>query len=132
MRFQSVIEDFIHLYSNSPIIEDSRGCIIMQNNRLKIIWDVLILFLLLAISIIVPFRLAFVETEDWTWITVYIVTDSFFLIDIILTFFTSINDDQKVYEITDKRVIARKYLAGWFWIDAISILPLDFIFLTNE
>lgn len=129
MRFQSVIEDFIHLYSNSPIIEDTRGCIIMQNNRYKIIWDVLILLLLLAISIIVPVRLAFAETEDWTWITVYIVTDSFFLIDIILTFFTSISDEQKVYEITDKRIIARTYLAGWFWVDTISILPLDFIFL---
>ena len=52
-----------------------------------------------------------------------------FLIDIILTFFTSVTDDKQVYEITDKWEIAKKYLKGWFWIDVLSILPLDLIFL---
>ena len=107
MRFQSVIEDFIHLYSNSPIVENTHGCIIMQNNKYKIIWDVFILILLLVVSIIVPVRLAFAESEDLDWLLFYLVTDCFFLIDIILTFFTSINDSQKVYEIVNKRYIAR-------------------------
>jgi len=61
----------------------------------------------------------------------YLTIDAFFFVDIILTFFTSINDDKKVYEITDKRTIARTYLRGWFWIDVVSIIPLDFILLTN-
>ena len=32
----------------------------------------------------------------------------------------------------DKKKIANIYLRGWFWIDLVSILPLDFIFLHNS
>lgn len=131
-RFQSVIEDFIHLYSNSPIVENDNKCIIMQGNFYKIIWDVWILSLLLVVSIIVPVRLAFTDNESLSWLIYYTATDAFFFIDIILTFFTSITDGQKVYEIVDKRVIARSYLTGWFWVDVISILPLDLILMSND
>ena len=76
-----------------------------------------------------PYRLAFAQYESKAWQVVYITTDIMFLIDIILTFFTSVTDDKQVYEITDKWEIAKKYLKGWFWIDVLSILPLDLIFL---
>jgi len=104
----------------------------MQSNFYKIVWDVWILILLLFVSMIVPFRLAFTDSEDLGWLIYYTVTDCFFFIDIILTFFTSITDSQKVYEIVDKRVIARSYLTGWFWVDVISILPLDLILMQND
>jgi hypothetical protein len=104
----------------------------MQSNFYKIVWDVLILILLLFVSMIVPFRLAFTDNESLGWLIYYTVTDCFFFIDIILTFFTSITDSQKVYEIVDKRVIARSYLTGWFWVDVISILPLDLILMQND
>ena len=93
----------------------------------KVFWDLWILIILLIVSLIVPVRLAFVEEDSSSWFLFYIVTDLFFLIDIILTFNTSIADAQSVYEITDKKVIAKKYLKGWFWVDLISILPLDVI-----
>ena len=32
-----------------------------------------------------------------------------------------------MYEITDRSIIANKYLRGWFFIDVISILPVDLI-----
>ena len=104
----------------------------MQSNFYKIIWDVWILMLLLVVSIIVPVRLAFTDNESLPWLIYYTVTDAFFFIDIILTFFTSITDGQKVYEIVDKRFIARSYLTGWFWVDVISILPLDLILMSND
>ena len=53
------------------------------------------------------------------------VTDSFFMFDIIFTFFTSITDKNKMYEITCKKKIAKNYFKGWFIIDIIAILPLD-------
>lgn len=91
-----------------------------------------ILALLLFISLVVPVRLAFNSHDTFGWIVIYIVTDSFFFIDIILTFCTSQSDEKKVYEVTDKRDIARRYLKGWFWIDTISILPLDLILLADS
>lgn len=83
--------------------------------------------MLLFVSLIVPFRLAFVENESNTWFALYLITDAFFLIDIVLTFFTSINDEKKVHEETNKKIIAKKYLKGWFWVDLIAILPIDYI-----
>ena len=90
------------------------------------------LSLLLIVSLIVPVRLAFVEQDSTSWFVFYTITDVFFLIDLILTFFTSVPDEKRVYEITDKEVIAKKYLKGWFWIDLISILPFDILLPTGD
>ena len=124
-----MIEDFLHLYSNTPVGQKKKGCIIMQNNVCKIVWDLWILLVLLVISLVVPYRLAFATSESYSWTVVYVTTDILFFIDIILTFFTSVSDEQKVYDITDRCEIAKRYLKGWFWIDVLSILPLDIIFL---
>ena len=90
------------------------------------------LSLLLIVSLIVPVRLAFVERDSASWFVFYTITDVFFLIDLILTFFTSVPDEKRVYEITDKEVIAKKYLKGWFWIDLVSILPFDILFPASD
>ena len=104
----------------------------MQSNRYKIIWDLWVLILLVVISLIVPIRLAFAESDPLGWFIFYIATDVMFIIDIILTFFTSVSDEKKVYEIVNKREIASRYLRGWFWIDLISVLPMDIIFRTQQ
>ena len=90
------------------------------------------LLLLLIVGLIVPVRLAFVEQDSGPWFVFYTITDVFFLIDLILTFFTSVPDEKRVYEITDKEIIAKKYLKGWFWIDLISILPFDIMLPTGD
>ena len=81
--------------------------------------------ILLMVSMIVPIRIAFTDEEPLEWFIFYIVTDSIFLIEIVLNFFTTVSDELKVYEITDRKIIAKKYLKGWFWIDVISIAPID-------
>ena len=53
------------------------------------------------------------------------------MIDIILTFFTSVTDEQDFKEITDKKRIAVIYLKKWFIIDVVSILPVDVFLLAN-
>ena len=88
------------------------------------------LLILLVISIIVPYRLAFSNQDPIGWLLFYIITDTFFLVDIILTFLTSLYEPDTGIEIVDKRFIARRYLKGWFWIDFIAILPLDMIMMS--
>ena len=83
-------------------------------------------------SLIVPIRLAFSDSESFWWSLFYIITDTIFLIDIILTFLTTINDTEKIYEITDKKKIAKQYLKGWFLIDFLSILPIDIMLMVNN
>ena len=85
------LEDFSIFYSSAPEGQGQR-CIIMSNNGSKILWDIWILALLLAISIVVPWRLAFYDESDVGWQVAYFIIDTFFFIDIILTFFTSVTD----------------------------------------
>ena len=96
------LDDFSIFYSSAPAMGTSK-CIIMSNNHWKIMWDVWILMLLLVIVVIVPWRLAFYGDRDIVWIVIYWVIDFFFLIDIILTFFTSVSDGKNIMEITDRK-----------------------------
>ena len=126
-RFKSMMDDIVNLYSETTVSNSRGKCIIPMNNKLKIVWDILVLILVLVISIIVPTRLAFATSDPIGWVIFYGVTDTLFLLDIIITFFTSINDKDKTCQITNKREIAEAYLKGWFWVDFISILPLDLL-----
>lgn len=97
----------------------------MPKSKAKVIWDFYIVFLLLVVSIIVPFRLAFYKEEDEQWIIIYLAIDSQFLIDMILTFFTALVNSETNAVTTDKKKIANEYLSTWFFVDFFSILPLD-------
>lgn len=104
----------------------------MRNNKFKLAWDIFVLSILLIVSMLVPVRLAFATHDPISWLVTYTVVDSIFAIDLILTFFTSISDENKVYEITNKKFIAKQYLKGWFWIDLISIFPVDALLLADD
>lgn len=81
---------------------------ILQNARYKIYWDVIIIALLLFVCAVIPWRIAFVleEGDGGAWRRAFYVIDLVFLVDMVLTFFTSISDEQKMMEITDKKLIA--------------------------
>ena len=51
--------------------------------------------------------------------------DFIFLLDMILTFFTTITDKNSMLELTDKKAIAKDYIRTWFIIDLVSIFPFD-------
>ena len=55
--------------------------------------------LLIFVCVVLPYRLTFVLAESEStkrWEVAYYIMDGFFLIDIILTFFTSIPDGDKM------------------------------------
>ena len=79
---------------------------------------------------ITPVNFAFQdELETIMWYTVFnYAIDIFFFFELIINFNSAYTDDKK--EIVDNRKqIAKRYLSGWFFIDFISILPLDIILL---
>ena len=122
------IDDFTFLYKIDPQKTKVRSkCIIMSGNPRKVFWDLFVLVLLLLVCIIVPYRLAFYPEQSSGWVYFYLIMDFCFLLDIIVTFFTSVPDDATCTEITDRKEIAKLYLKGWFWIDSISIFPFDLI-----
>lgn len=123
--------------------EKEKPYIIYSNNTYKMFWDVFISFLLLFVCFVIPLRLSLnmdnktdengtllkgSELDDaglngWE-ITMY-VCDGFFLIDLVASFFTTIEDREKMQEVADMKRIAKDYLSGWFWVDSLSIIPFD-------
>lgn len=93
------------------------------------IFDLIITACLVFTATVLPFRLAFSETETIGWKVVYILIDLFFLLDIILTFFTSYTneDEDGGAEVLDNKKIAVNYLKGWFLFDVLSIFPLEYL-----
>ena len=54
------------------------------------------------------------------------IIDTFFLIDIIITFNSAyITDEFEI--IYDRKSITKNYLTGWFFIDVFSIIPFDLL-----
>lgn len=132
LRKNNIVENFLAFYGADNEANSTTKCIIMRNNIFKIVWDIFVLLVLLMVSMIVPVRLAFTTHEPLVWFIVYLFADCIFAIDLVLTFFTAISDENKVYEETNKKVIAKNYLKGWFWVDLISILPIDAILVTTQ
>ena len=99
----------------------------MQDNKIKFYWDIFITALLITVCTVMPAHIAF-QFESVVWCSVFFTIDFMFLIDVMLSFFTSIPETEKKDETTDKKKIAIHYLQGWFSIDILSILPFHVMF----
>lgn len=102
--------------------------LILDDDPWKIKWDIFVFVMLIFTAFVVPLRLAFSETDDVFWTIINVFIDLTFLVDVILSFFTTYFDEKTATRVTDKKMIAKTYLKTWFFIDVISILPLDLFF----
>jgi len=100
------------------------GYIIHPLSRLKYIWDIVMLFLLLINLYVLPLDIAFFET--YTLMPFHIISDSICFLDIVINFRTGFHLYADKYEIKGK-AIAIQYLKTWFVIDFLSSLPLNYI-----
>ena len=105
----------------------------------KLGWDLTGLFLIVFYMFIVPMRLAFSDTVPKRdvasfeflnglgfWFALDIMSDFFFLADIAMNF--RLAERLKTGELeTDWKILARKYLSGWFFFDLIASMPLSLI-----
>ncbi|XP_037081764.1 potassium/sodium hyperpolarization-activated cyclic nucleotide-gated channel 2-like isoform X2 [Pollicipes pollicipes] len=105
--------------------------IIHPCSNFRFYWDLCMLLLLVANLIILPVAISFFNDDLSTrWIAFNCLSDTIFLIDIIVNFRTGImHQDNSEQVILDPALIARHYLRTWFFLDLISSIPLDYIFL---
>lgn len=83
--------------------------------------------------IIIPVGITFFKDETTTpWIIFNVVSDTFFLMDLVLNFRTGIIIEDNSDIILDPKTIKKKYLKTWFIVDFISSIPVDYIFLIVE
>ena len=86
------------------------------------IWDVGILVLVFFSAVWEPLKAGFLggNMAAWEW-----CIDITFYVDIILAFWTGYDCGFEI--VTDKRMIATRYLKGWFIIDAAATIEWDLI-----
>lgn len=94
-KIWGVMEELTMFYSNNSnfVKTDKSKWLISGTATWKIIWDLYILFILLAICTIIPYRLAFDDRDTLGWIMTYAAIDICFFLDIIISFFTTFTDE---------------------------------------
>ena len=98
--------------------------ILLPDDNFKRKWDLIITFFLLFTAMMTPYRLAFFEDDNTTWLIIDTITDGSFAIDMILNFFMAYYDGTDDI-VDDRRKIACRYLRTWFIIDSVSIFPIS-------
>lgn len=107
--------------------------IIHPYSDFRFYWDLTMLLLMVGNLIIIPVGITFFKDEHTPpWIVFNVVSDTFFLMDLVLNFRTGIVKEDNAEIILDPQQIKIKYLRSWFVVDFISSIPVDYIFLIVE
>uniref|UniRef100_A0A672IMV1 Hyperpolarization activated cyclic nucleotide-gated potassium channel 4 n=2 Tax=Salarias fasciatus TaxID=181472 RepID=A0A672IMV1_SALFA len=107
--------------------------IIHPYSDFRFYWDLTMLLLMVGNLIIIPVGITFFKDEHTPpWIVFNVVSDTFFLMDLVLNFRTGIVKEDNTEIILDPQQIKVKYLRSWFVVDFISSIPVDYIFLIVE
>ena len=123
LKVQDSIEDEEELnLINSKL---SERYIIHPDSTFKIIWDYIIVLITFYSLIFCPLSLAFIELNNFFTNIIELICSFFFIIDIILNFFTAYydKDDELVAK---KKKISTKYVKSWFPLDLISAIPTNY------
>lgn len=107
--------------------------IIHPYSDFRFYWDLTMLLLMVGNLIIIPVGITFFKDEHTPpWIVFNVVSDTFFLMDLVLNFRTGIVKEDNTEIILDPQRIKIKYLKSWFMVDFVSSIPVDYIFLIVE
>uniref|UniRef100_A0A3Q3WGN5 Cyclic nucleotide-binding domain-containing protein n=1 Tax=Mola mola TaxID=94237 RepID=A0A3Q3WGN5_MOLML len=114
-------------------VKSAGNWIIHPYSDFRFYWDFTMLLFMVGNLIIIPVGITFFKDETTTpWIIFNVVSDTFFLMDLVLNFRTGIIIEDNSDIILDPKSIKKKYLRTWFIVDFISSIPVDYIFLIVE
>ncbi|CAD8153584.1 unnamed protein product [Paramecium octaurelia] len=103
--------------------------IVFPDDPIKLLWDILIIIALLYVCFLVPYEISFKNddtAESAVQLGFNITIDILYGIDIVINFFSAYVDDQDEL-IVDRKIIIKHYLTGWFLLDMICVLPMDYV-----
>lgn len=100
----------------------SHRCLFFPKDRFSRIWNFFISLMLVYLTFILPFELAFDEEENkYFQFSEYFIS-SVFLVDIVYHFNLSYRDSSGTFVVSRRR-IAKNYLCCWFFLDFVSCFP---------
>lgn len=105
---------------------------ISVNSPFRRWWDFVIALSTAYVMFEVPIKVGFSVTTSGVAAALDGIVDVCFLLDILLNFVTSYEDDSSGEEIKDMVKIRQNYFHGWFIIDAVSSVPSSFLGPTYE
>ena len=107
--------------------KDNTRYITRYNDSRRIKWDFAVIIFAIYNCGVIPFDIAFnPEITSTTAVVVFdYLVDVFFVMDILINFRTTfINKNGE--EVYDTKIIGKRYLGGGrFWIDFLSVVPLE-------
>ncbi|XP_034552999.1 potassium/sodium hyperpolarization-activated cyclic nucleotide-gated channel 2-like [Notolabrus celidotus] len=111
-------------------LKSAGSWIIHPYSDFRFYWDLLMLMLMMGNLIILPVGITFFRDENTaSWIIFNVVSDTLFMVDLVLNFRTGIVKEDSTEILLDPRAIRQKYLKTWFLVDFVSSIPVDYIFL---
>ncbi|KAM8870606.1 uncharacterized protein AB9W97_017358 [Spinachia spinachia] len=111
-------------------LKSAGSWIIHPYSDFRFYWDLLMLMLMMGNLIILPVGITFFRDENTpSWIIFNVVSDTLFMVDLVLNFRTGIIKEDNTEILLDPRAIRQKYLKNWFLVDFVSSIPVDYIFL---
>ncbi|XP_036410704.1 potassium/sodium hyperpolarization-activated cyclic nucleotide-gated channel 2-like [Megalops cyprinoides] len=114
-------------------VKSAGNWIIHPYSDFRFYWDFTMLLFMVGNLIIIPVGITFFKEETTTpWIIFNVVSDTFFLTDLVLNFRTGIVIEDNADIVLDPEKIKKKYLKTWFVVDFVSSIPVDYIFLIVE
>ncbi|KAM9797102.1 potassium/sodium hyperpolarization-activated cyclic nucleotide-gated channel 2 [Syngnathus typhle] len=114
-------------------VKSAGNWIIHPYSDFRFYWDFTMLLFMVGNLIIIPVGITFFKDETTApWIIFNVVSDTFFLMDLVLNFRTGIVFEDNTEIILDPNKIKKKYLQSWFVVDFVSSIPVDYIFLIVE
>uniref|UniRef100_A0A8D3E2V5 Cyclic nucleotide-binding domain-containing protein n=1 Tax=Scophthalmus maximus TaxID=52904 RepID=A0A8D3E2V5_SCOMX len=111
-------------------LKSAGSWIIHPYSDFRFYWDLLMLVLMMGNLIVLPVGITFFRDENTpSWIIFNVVSDTLFMVDLVLNFRTGIIKEDNTEILLDPRAIRQNYLKNWFLVDFVSSIPVDYIFL---
>ncbi|XP_041845133.1 potassium/sodium hyperpolarization-activated cyclic nucleotide-gated channel 1-like [Melanotaenia boesemani] len=111
-------------------LKSAGAWIIHPYSDFRFYWDLLMLLLMMGNLIVLPVGITFFRDENTpSWIIFNVVSDTLFMVDLVLNFRTGIVKEDSTEILLDPRAIRQNYLKSWFLVDFVSSIPVDYIFL---
>ena len=95
------------------------------------IWSMAMLPCMMYALLVTPFETAFVNADCRLFLS-NLTVDFYFIADVIVQFNVTWFDWRAGYWITSRKLIAQRYVKGWFFIDVLSCMPFDALFTAKS
>tara|TARA_B110001452_G_C15232388_1_gene426829 strand:+ start:93 stop:680 length:588 start_codon:yes stop_codon:yes gene_type:complete len=106
-------------------------CIINpRTNKYIVYWDTVTFLALMFTAVLTPWEVCLIKsTPSWRWVLANWIVNSIFIIDMVVQFFLAYQETTKKGGrwVTDRKLIVKHYLYGWFWIDLVSVVDFNAI-----